>query len=188
MADVDEFLSTIEGETDRLTDLVTNLLDLSRLQAGALRPGVRDVSLEEVIPSALQGTGVPSNAVSLDLPETIHEVRADPALLERVVANLIANAVRFSPAGCPVQVRASGHAGKIEIHVVDHGPGIPEAERATVVQPFQRLGDQSPASGTGVGLAIADGFTRAMGGELVLEDTPGGGLTAIVSLDEAGVT
>ncbi len=179
-----EFIASIDHDTDRLTALVTNLLDVSRLQAGAVHASIRSVSLEEVLPAAIHSLGSSGTNVQLDLPEHIPEISSDPALLERVVANLIDNAIAWSPASRPVRVRASRFGPFVYIHVVDQGPGIAAELREQVVQPFQRLGD-SKAAGVGLGLAIATGFTSAIGGELTLQDTPGGGLTAVVKVPAA---
>lgn len=177
-----EFLAAIEDETDRLTALVTNLLDLSRIQAGELHPGMRAVSLEEVVPAALYSLGARASGVELDLPDSLPDVSADPALLERVVANLTANAVRFSPPHVAVVVRAFEHDAEVMLDVIDHGPGIAAIDRDEAVRPFQRLDDSRQNGGVGLGLAIADGFTRAMRAQLRLEETPGGGLTARIVL------
>jgi two-component system sensor histidine kinase KdpD len=109
-------------------------------------------------------------------------VWADPGLLERALANLVANALAWSPAHEPVRVRATAHGEQVAIFVADRGPGIPRDQLARVFEPFQRLGDRSMQAGVGLGLAVARGFVRAMGGELELDDTPGGGLTAIIFL------
>jgi len=178
----DEFLVSIESETDRLTSIVTNLLDLSRLEAGVLRPVVTSVSLEEVVAAALHGLGVSTGRVRVDLPTDLAEVRADPALLERAVANLVGNAVTWSPAGGVVLVSGFRKDERVQLHVIDRGPGIPIAQRDVVVQPFHRLGDGGGGGGLGLGLAIADRFIAAMSGSLELRDTPGGGLTAVVTL------
>jgi two-component system sensor histidine kinase KdpD len=196
-SDVDrtEFLRTIEDETDRLTALVGNLLDMSRIQAGAVAARTLSVGLEEVVPAALAGLGERADKVALDMPESLPPVRADPALLERVVANLVDNALAHSPLGSPVRVEAGEVGSKVLIRVIDLGPGIPVEERERIFQPFQRLGD-SPVQGTargnggrvagvGLGLAVALGFTRAMGGELVVDDTPGGGTTMTIELEVA---
>jgi two-component system sensor histidine kinase KdpD len=181
--DRDEFLRTIEDETDRLTALVVNLLDMSRIQAGAVAPALRAVGLEEVVPAAVAGLGPRASRVAVDVPETLPPVTADPALLERVVANLVENAVAHSPDDAPVRVEAGEVGGRVLIRVVDRGPGIAPAKRERVFQPFQRM-DDSPSHGAGVGLglAVARGFTRAMGGELTIDDTPGGGTTMIIEL------
>jgi two-component system sensor histidine kinase KdpD len=184
--DHDEFLRTIEDETDRLTALVGNLLDMSRIQAGAVAPAPREVGLDEVVPVALAGLGDRALGVDVDVAETLPAVIADPALLERVVANLVENAVAHSPAGSPVRVEAGEVGGRVLIRVVDRGRGIPVELRERVFQPFQRM-DDSPSRGAGVGLglAVARGFTQAMGGELTIDDTPGGGTTMVIELKAA---
>jgi two-component system sensor histidine kinase KdpD len=179
-----EFLQTIEEETDRLTALVSNLLDMSRLQAGVLQPTLRSVHLEEVVPAAIASLGERAYGVVYDVPETLEPVRADAALLERVVANLVENAMRFSPGDNPARVTAGRVHDRVDLRVIDHGPGIAADSREQVFQPFQRLGDRG-GSGVGLGLAVARGFVRAMEGELLIEDTPDGGTTAIVSLGVA---
>jgi two-component system sensor histidine kinase KdpD len=181
-ADQSDFLASIEADTDRLTNIVTNLLDLSRLEAGVLHPVVRSVSLEEVVPVAIHGLGPLHRRVAVDLPADLPEVRTDPALLERVLANLVANACHWSPEHALVRVRAHASSGRVQVHVIDHGPGIPAAQRSIVVQPFHRLGDKGTGSGLGLGLAIADRLVAAMSGTMALRDTPGGGLTIVVSL------
>ena len=115
------------------------------------------------------------------MPDDVPLAYADAALLERVVANLLANAIEHTPDGAGVAVRVSGADGA-DLSVVDHGPGVPPADRAVIVEPFQRLGDGSRRDGVGLGLAVANGFVRAMGGRLTFDETPGGGLTAVVHL------
>jgi len=178
----DDFLASIEDETDRLTSIVTNLLDLSRLEAGVLRPVLRSTSMEEIVPAALHAIGAGNDRVSIELPPDLPEVQTDPALLDRVMANLIGNALRWSPPDRRVRVQAHRTGGDVQVHVIDHGPGIPVAQRAVVVQPFHRLDDSGASGGLGLGLAIADRFVAAVGGVLELRDTPGGGLTAVVTL------
>jgi two-component system sensor histidine kinase KdpD len=180
---VEEFHATIEEETDRLDALVTNLLDMSRVQAGALRVDVRPTVLEEVVPAAIAGLGARAARVVIDVPETLPPLLADPALLERAIANLVDNAVTASPPGTPVRVEAGAVAGRVSVLVVDEGPGIDAADRDRVFRPFQRLVDHG--TGVGLGLAIARGFVAAMGGELAIEDTPGGGTTMVVALPAA---
>jgi two-component system sensor histidine kinase KdpD len=185
-----EFEETIEVETDRLTALVGNLLDMSRLQADAVVVELRDTGVDEVVLAAIAGLGAGGSAVVVDITETLPLVRADPALLERVVANLLANAIRAAPDEEPPRVTAGVVGGEHDLHVdirvIDRGPGIERADRELVFQPFQRLGDRR-GSGVGLGLAIARGFVEAMAGELVIEDTPGGGTTMVVSLPLADV-
>ena len=178
-----ELLTAIDEETDRLNTLVGNLLDMSRLQSGALQLAIRDVGLEEVVPAAIKGLGERGSAVDVSVDETLPRVHADAALLERAVANVVDNAVAWSPPGKAVRVEAGAIAGRVDLRVVDQGPGIPADQRERVFLPFQRLGDQSNGTGTGLGLAVARGFVEAMGGEIAVEDTPGGGLTMVVSLD-----
>jgi two-component system sensor histidine kinase KdpD len=175
------FHVTIDEETDRLDALVANLLDMSRLQSGSLRFQLRPVGYEEVVPAALASLSAPTEAVEIAVDETLPRVLADPALLERVVANLTANALAATGGTGPVRIEAGLVADRVDLRVVDRGPGIPEAARATVFEPFQRLGDGS-GSGVGLGLAVAHGFTEAMGGELTIDDTPGGGVTMVVGL------
>jgi len=179
-----EFLETIEEETDRLTALVSNLLDMSRLQAGVLHPTLRPVNLDEVVPAAIASLGERAYGVVYDVPETLSPVRADAALIERVVANLVENAMRWSPDDRPARVTAGRVHDRVDLRVIDHGPGIAPGSREQVFQPFQRLGDRG-GTGVGLGLAVARGFVRAMDGELLIEDTPDGGTTAVVSLEVA---
>jgi two-component system sensor histidine kinase KdpD len=184
---ITEFCRTIDEETDRLTALVANLLDMSRLQAGALSLHRRPVGVEEIVPAALSSLGdrARGDVVEVGVAETLPRVEADPALLERVLANLIDNALAWSPPGVPVRVEAGRVPGAVHVRIVDRGPGIPPAERDRVFLPFQRLGDRSTGAGVGLGLAVARGFTVAMGGELTVEDTPGGGTTMVVVLPTA---
>jgi two-component system sensor histidine kinase KdpD len=180
-AETAEFVDTIDSETDRLTALVGNLLDMSRVQAGVLQPALVSVSLEEIVPAAVLGLGPRGAAVDTYLPETLPAVLADPVLLERAVANVVDNAISFTPAGERVRIEASELDGRVELRVIDHGPGIPEADRQRVLQPFQRLGDSRPG-GVGLGLAVADGFLTAMGATIDIDDTPGGGATMTIGL------
>ena len=180
-----EFLDTIAEETDRLNALVGNLLDMSRLQTDALEIMPSRVGLEEVLPGALRSLAVGDDTVELDVPETLPRVLADPGLLERALANLIDNAVRFSPPGIPPRVTAGAVDGYVDVRVVDRGPGVPLADRDRLFVPFQRLGDSGQNEGVGLGLAVAKGFVEAMGGEIEVEDTPGGGLTIVTRLRAA---
>jgi len=178
-----ELLAGIEDGADRLDNLVGNLLDMSRLQTGTVTPMIREVDLDEVVPMALGG--VPADTVELDIPETLPMVDVDPGLLERAVANLVENAVKYSPDTTPVLVKASAIADRVEIRVVDRGPGVPDEAKNRIFEPFQRYGDAPRGAGVGLGLAVARGFTEALGGTLSAEDTPGGGLTMVLSLQLA---
>lgn len=180
----DDFLAAIETDTDRLTAIITNLLDLSRIEAGVLQPVVRNCSLDEVLPNALRG--IDMQRIVVAAPDDLTDLKADPALLERVLANLIGNALTWSPTDKPVLVQAHARDNFVQIHIIDSGIGIPMNQRATVVQPFHRLNDATSSGGLGLGLAIADRLIAAMDGRLELRDTPGGGLTAVVIIPSAG--
>jgi two-component system, OmpR family, sensor histidine kinase KdpD len=180
-----ELLATADESLDRLSRLVTNLLDMSRLQAGALGVAAVNVGAEEVVPRALDDLGPESRSVVLHIPDDLPYVRADPGLLERIVVNLVANALRYSPDDQPPVVTASAHGDTIELRVIDHGPGIPKDRWSDVFLPFQRLGDRDNHTGAGLGLALSRGLTEAMSGTLTPEETPGGGLTMIVALPAA---
>ncbi|WP_237547013.1 ATP-binding protein, partial [Streptomyces sp. SID161] len=179
-----ELLEGIEEGADRLDHLVGNLLDMSRLQTGTVTPLIREIDVDEVVPMALGG--VPEDSVDLDVPETLPMVAVDPGLLERSVANLVENAVKYSPRGRRVLVSASAIADRVEVRVVDRGPGVPDEAKDRIFEPFQRYGDAPRGAGVGLGLAVARGFAEAMGGTLNAEDTPGGGLTMVLSLRAAG--
>jgi two-component system sensor histidine kinase KdpD len=181
-ADRAELVATVDESADRLTGLVDNLLDMSRLQSGAITPVPAAADLTDVVHSALGWLDAPQRArVRVEAPDDLPAVLADAGLLERVVANLVDNATRHAPRG-PVVVRTGAVAGRVELRVVDRGPGVALADRERVFAPFQRLGDAPAGQGVGLGLAVARGLTEAMGGTLTAEDTPGGGLTMVVSL------
>lgn len=177
-----DFLFSIESETDRLTRIVANLLDLSRIESGVLRPVLRAISLEEVIPSVIYEIGPDHSNIRLDIDRELDEIIADPSLLERAIANILSNALLWSPTPDSVAIFAHHRDDMAHIHIVDHGPGIPVDQHETVLQPFHRLGDSSVGGGLGLGLAIADRLIASMNGRLELRDTPGGGLTVVVTL------
>jgi two-component system sensor histidine kinase KdpD len=183
--DTAELLATADESLDRLTRLVANLLDMSRLQAGALSLFPRPVGVDEVVAQALDDLGPPGRKITVDIPESLPAVSADPAILERVVVNLTENALRYSPDGQPPLLAASTLGDRVELRVVDRGPGIPEQDRDRMFVPFQRFGDTDNTTGVGLGLALSRGLAEAMGGTLTAEDTPGGGLTMIISLKAA---
>ena len=187
-SDRTELAATIEESADRLTGVVNNLLDSSRIATGAVTPELQPVRYDEVALLALRGLD-DLDRVHLDLADDLPEVLADPGLLERVVANLVDNALRHG-AGQPRHAarqrppggrRPGTQVDRVELRVVDAGPGVPRGESDRLFAPFQRLGDREPR-GLGLGLSVASGFTEAMGGTLTAEDTPGGGLTMAVSL------
>ncbi len=192
-----ELLLTIENSTDRLSDLISNLLAMTRVQAGAVSVQISPVALDEVVARALLGSKA---NVTIDVPDDLPLVEADAGLLERVVANLVDNALRFSPVDLPVRVHADlpdaadlpdsgAHEGapasQVRLRVIDHGPGIPPSQWDSMFVPFQRLGDQDATASLGLGLAIAQGFTEAMHAPLVPSETPGGGLTMTITFPTA---
>jgi two-component system sensor histidine kinase KdpD len=178
-----ELLEGIEQGADRLDHLVGNLLDMSRLQTGTVTPLIREIDLDEVVPMALGG--VPEDSVDLDIPESLPMVAVDPGLLERAVANIVENAVKYSPEGQRVTVAASALGARVEVRVVDGGPGVPDEAKDRIFEPFQRHGDAPRGAGVGLGLAVARGFAESMGGTLTAEDTPGGGMTMVLTLAAA---
>ncbi|HVV35340.1 MAG TPA: DUF4118 domain-containing protein [Acidimicrobiales bacterium] len=179
-----DFLHAIDDETDRLYALVANLLDMSRINARALHVGRVAVGVEEIVPAALASLGDRGRGghVRVDVPETLPRVSTDPALLERALANIIDNALAWSPEDEPVRVEAGVVGDAVHVRVVDRGPGIAPADRERVFLPFQRVGDRSNGAGVGLGLAVAKGFVDAVGADLTLDDTPGGGTTMVVAV------
>jgi two-component system, OmpR family, sensor histidine kinase KdpD len=184
-ADTAELLATADESLDSLIRLVGNLLDMSRLQAGALSLFPRPAGLDEIVALALDDLGPAGREITVEIPETLPAVRVDPAILERVVVNLAENALRYSPDGKAPLLAASALGNRVGLRVVDRGPGIPEQDREQMFVPFQRLGDTDNTTGVGLGLALSRGLTEAMGGTLTAEDTPGGGLTMTISLPAA---
>lgn len=177
------FLRAILQEAERLNRVVGRLLDASRVQVGAVHVFFLPVGLDEIVSSALPGLAEVGERVFVEIPESLPRVQTDPALMERVVANLIENALTWSPNGQQVRVTAGEVAGRIDLRIIDRGPGIPSDDRETIFQPFQRLGDSSSESGVGLGMAVARGFLEAMGHELAIEDTPGGGTTMVIGFE-----
>jgi len=176
-----ELLATIEEGADRLNALISNLLDMSRIQTGAVQLFVRPTSLEEVAPLVVQSMddGV---LLEFDMPEDLPLFNADPGLLERALANLVANALRYSPTDEPPMLAARSVGTHVQIEVIDHGPGVPYDEWPRMVAPFEQIGDPRTTNGVGLGLAVTKGFVEAMGGELVAQATAGGGLTMRIEL------
>jgi two-component system sensor histidine kinase KdpD len=183
-ADRDELLGTAESSLVKLNRLVDNLLDMSRLQAGALTLHLQPTEPDHVLTAALDSLPDEHVPVRRQGMTEAPAVLVDPPLLERVLANLTANALRHGGGGA-VLVTASSLGDRVEIRVVDRGPGVALADRDRIFQPFQRQGDHDNTTGVGLGLALSRGLTEAMGGTLVPEDTPGGGLTMVLSLPAA---
>jgi two-component system sensor histidine kinase KdpD len=186
--DTAELLAGVEEAADHLTTLVDNLLDSSRLAAGVVQPRTEPVTCEEAVYRALAGLGAEAR-VTVETPagstdELLPTVLADPGLLERVLANVLSNAIRYAPNG-PIRVSAQQRGGRVDIRISDSGPGLPRGAAEHIFEPFQRLGDHDTTTGVGLGLTVAKGFTEAMGGTITAEDTPGGGLTMIIELPSA---
>lgn len=180
-----ELLATADESLATLSILVTDLLDVSRIEAGALAVSLAPVDTAGAILAAIDELGVRPEQVDLALDVDLPSVAGDGVLLQRVLVNVLANAVRHSPAGTRVRIATSRLGGTAEIRVIDHGPGIPPERREDVFAPFQRLGDTDNTTGLGLGLALSKGFTEGMGGTLTPEDTPGGGLTMVIALPVA---
>jgi two-component system sensor histidine kinase KdpD len=191
-ADQADLLATIEQNADRLDALIGNLLDMSRLHTGSLQPFLRPTAIDEVAPAALLGLDDPVR-LEMAVPDGFPLVLADPGLLERVLANLFSNALRYSPAARPPELRAELAQDVVLLEVVDHGPGVPDEQKDLIFEPFTRVGARHPGvghpgvghPGVGLGLAVAKGFAEAMGGRIVARDTPGGGLTVRITLPVA---
>jgi len=181
-SDQQVLLATIEENADRLDGLIGNLLDMSRLHTGSLQPFLRPITIDEVAPVALRGLDATAD-LRIEVPDGIAMVLADPGLLERVLANLFSNALDHSPSARPPVLRAHRERDIIVIEVVDHGPGVPDKLKARIFEAFQRFDEKKV--GVGLGLAVAKGFTEAMGGGIVAADTPGGGLTVRITLPVA---
>jgi two-component system, OmpR family, sensor histidine kinase KdpD len=180
-----ELLGTIEESTDRLETVVGNLLDASRLQAGALSVQLEAVALDEMVAGAL--LALPEEAaadVVVDVPEDLPQVRADRGLLQRVLANVLDNSLKHGASDEPVEVVAHAGAESAKLEVIDHGRGIDQEQKGRMFEPFQRLDDRG-TEGVGLGLSVARGFVEAMGGAMVADSTPGGGLTMRIRLNVA---
>lgn len=183
-----EMLDTIESYSDRLDALIANLLDMSRISSGSAAPLTAPVIWRDAIEAALRG--LPGGAIRIDLAPNMPAIDADVGMLERVIANIVENALKYGAGSDIVIVGPSGAAGVAtingrpcgELRIVDHGQGVPAADVVSMFQPFQRLDDAPDGLGIGLGLAVAKGFTEAMGGQLLAEPTPGGGLTMVIRL------
>lgn len=185
-----EMLETVESYTERLDALIANLLDMSRISSGSAAPLTAPVTWRDAIEDALRG--LPADRIRVELPPDMPAIYADLGMLERVIANIVENALKYAPASDVAIVGVStGTRGVVdggapfgELHIVDHGQGVPAAAVEGIFQPFQRLDDAPAGLGMGLGLAVAKGFTEAMGGHLLAEPTPGGGLTMVIRLPQ----
>jgi len=180
-----ELIATADESLTTLSALVTDLLDVSRVEAGVLAVSLQPVDSAGIVLAALDELGVGPDQVELALDPDLPPVQADPVLLQRVLVNVLANAARHSPSDARVRVGTSRLGPTAEIRVVDHGAGVSPERRDDMFTPFQRLGDTDNTAGLGLGLALSKGFTEGMGGTLAPEDTPGGGLTMVIALPVA---
>jgi two-component system sensor histidine kinase KdpD len=176
-------LQTIDDESDRLNSLVENLLDMSRLQTGSMDVLRQSTDIGELLEAAIESLGPRGKQVTVESPGPLPRVHTDPVLLERALANLIDNSLLHAD-GKGMRIEAGTVAGRVDIRVIDRGPGIRPEDRDRVFRPFQRLGDSKNRAGVGLGLAVARGFVEAVGGELDVEDTPGGGCTMVVRIPQ----
>ena len=177
-----DMLESIEESADRLNAMVGNLLDMSRLQTGTVSTHVQELHLQDVVAASVAALGDQGIRVRAWFPEDLPLFRADAGLLDRVLANLLENALKHSPGRQEVVIGGSGTRSRIQIRVVDRGMGVPDALKDQIFAPFQRFGDAPRGEGVGLGLAVARGLTEAMDGTLTAEDTPGGGLTMVIDL------
>jgi two-component system, OmpR family, sensor histidine kinase KdpD len=176
-------IRTIDDETDRLNGVVENLSDMSRLRAGSMEAFRQSTDVADVVEAAVDSLGPRGGGVTVDVPGSLPRIRSDPVLLGRAVAGLIDNALVHAGDG-GVRVEAGPVAHRVDIRIIDRGPGIPRDDRDRVFQPVQGLGDSESRAGVGLGLAVARGFVRAVGGDIDVEDTPGGGCTMVVRIPE----
>ncbi|WP_336627055.1 MULTISPECIES: DUF4118 domain-containing protein [unclassified Microbacterium] len=188
-----ELLATADESLAMLTSLVTDLLDVSRVEAGVLAVSLTPVDAAAVVVASVDELGLGPADVDLALDDELPPLLADPVLLQRVLVNVLANALRYEPRSdarggsstTRVRLTTSRLQDRAQIRIVDHGPGLPPERRGEAFSPFQRLGDTDNTTGLGLGLALSRGFTEGMGGTLTPEDTPGGGLTMVIELPVA---
>jgi two-component system sensor histidine kinase KdpD len=181
-ADRAELLSTILAASDRLDHLVGNLLDLSRLQAGAAEPEQELIELEELVAAALDELGAAAARVEVSLPDEPPAVSVDAHQIQRVLVNLVENALKYSPDDEAVRVQVAASASEATVRVIDHGPGVPSDEHVLIFEPFHRGSRKDTAPGAGLGLAIARGFAEGNGGRLSVESRAGQGATFVLTL------
>jgi two-component system sensor histidine kinase KdpD len=181
-SDRSELLASAERSLDTLAHLVTDLLDVSRVQAGALAVSLESLDVVDVLPAVLADLDAGPGDVALHIPDALPPVHADPVLLQRVLVNLLSNALRYSPASAPPELALSTFGDVLQARVIDHGPGVDEEQRERMFVPFQHDSDTSASGGIGLGLALSRGFAEGMGATLEVEDTPGGGLTMVLAL------
>ena len=179
-ADQRAILELIDRDIQRLTRLIADLLDAGRLEAGVVVPRLSEVALDDLLAGALETIDLCGRRLDIRIPDDLPLLRTDPDLVERALANVVANACSFSPSGEVVRIQAAIAPGRIQVVISDRGPGIPRADRAEAIEPFRRLVDSG--MGTGLGLSVAHGFLGVLGGSLLLDETPGGGLTVVLEI------
>ncbi|MEX5272204.1 sensor histidine kinase [Kocuria sabuli] len=184
--DIAELLANIEESADQLAERIDDLLDMSRIEAGHLVVHQVPLELADLTTSAARNARGPEHTdrISIDIPPGTPAVLGDHGLLVRIIANLVENALKHGGT-TPVALRACAEEGVVELRVVDHGPGVPAQDRERIFRPFQRLGDRDNTTGVGLGLAVARGLAEGVGGRVRAEDTPGGGLTMVLTLQAA---
>jgi two-component system sensor histidine kinase KdpD len=180
--DVDGFLGAIDQETDRLDHLIVNLLDMSRLEAGAIAPKSQPVDPEELVAIALRSLSANSDRIRVDIAASLPPLVTDAGLVERALANVTDNALSYTPPSSPVRVEVSKVGAEVHFRVIDRGRGLPREDRSKLFEPFRRLDDRHNRTGVGLGLAVANGFIEAVGGTITFDDTPGGGLTVDIAI------
>jgi two-component system sensor histidine kinase KdpD len=185
-----EALEAIDRSADRLNDLIANLLDMSRIELGVLKAKIAPVGIAEPLDAAIESIAPRWPSVEVRCEVADHVVRADPVFLDRVIANVLENAVKAAAEGDDRRIEITGErAGdRCVVRIADHGPGIPDPAKEGVFHPFYRLDERDPRLGPGLGLAIVKGFLSLMDGEVWIEDTPGGGATLAFSLPVADDT
>ena len=176
-----ELLESSNHSLNQLNHLIENLLDMSRLEANAISLNWRNVGIEDAVSGAIKSLKSAANSIEISLDSELPPIMGDPILLERVIGNLLENALRFNPENRPVTVAAFRIEERIELRIIDHGPGISIMGQSKVFIPFQRLGDRDNTTGVGLGLAIVKGFTELMNGRVLMEETYLGGLTVVLS-------
>lgn len=181
LEDQRELLDSASHSLDQLNHLIENLLDMSRLEAGAIFLNWRNVGVEDVVSGAIKSLKSPTELIEISIDPELPPIKGDPILLERVIGNLLENALRFSPMERSVTIAAFRVGESIEIRIIDHGPGMSNKDKSKLFTPFQRLGDRDNSTGVGLGLAIVKGFTELMNGRISVEETFQGGLTMVLS-------
>ncbi len=184
--DQKELLDSANHSLDQLNHLIENLLDMSRLEAGTIFLNWRNVGVEDAVSGAIKSLKSPTNMIEINIDPALPPIKGDPILLERVIGNLLENAIRFSPSEKRVTVSAAQVEYQIEIRIIDRGPGLSKKDSSKLFTPFQRFGDRDNSTGVGLGLAIVKGFTELMKGRVNTETTPQGGLTMVLGFPVGG--